>query len=105
MIMLSISKSVGFIKNSVSYTVVLKKPCPQKVGKRNFLFFNYLNLIFVSRNLLVLHMVLHYYVAFGTSCKYTLKLGSDVTGLLSHPIKKLSDCPVQAWAGGVEPEL
>jgi hypothetical protein len=101
MIMLSISKSVEFIKNSVSYTVVLKKPCPQKVGKRNFLFFNYLNLIFVSRNLLVLH----YYVAFGTSCKYTLKLGSDVTGLLSHPIKKLSDCSVQAWAGGVEPEL
>jgi len=52
--------------------VVLKKILSTKSSETLFpIFFNYLNLVFVSRNLLALHMVFHFYVAFGTSCKYT----------------------------------
>ena len=52
---------VGLIKNHV-----------KKSWKTLFVnFFNYLNLIFVSRNLLSLQTVVHFSVAFETSCKYT----------------------------------
>ena len=72
MIILSISKSVEFIKNSVVHTVVLKKILSAKSSETLFSnFFNYLNQIFVSRNLLAHHAAVHFYVAFGTSCKYT----------------------------------
>jgi hypothetical protein len=72
MTMPSISNSVEFIKSSVVHKIILKKIFSTQSSETLFLnFFNYLNQIFVSRNLLDRHGAADFYVDFGTSCKYT----------------------------------